>query len=256
MVQKNEKAVQSQGSRRLRELSFPNGNRSVTFRGTQQESRDQYLASYDSVEESKNDAWVNVMTSDDHDACVADLKRCVTFSDNMTVLDVGSGTGALCIALIRIPGLRITALEPSRAMSDLLESKPQLGSVSTVQGFCDHVDDESHFAAESFDLIASRQLANCLFDPLAAFRNWYFWLRPGGCVVVMDGLFDRHAWSGNWDGMVDKLPLSACQTTATVPYLLEQTGFRIDFVGLMDNTNALPSTRTQRYMVAATKPNT
>lgn len=108
--------------------------------------------------------------------------------------------------------------------------------------------------AESFDLIASRQLANCLFDPLAAFRNWYSWLRPGGAVVVMDGLFDRHDWSEKWEGVVDTLPLSACRTTATVPYLLENTGFRIDFVGLMDHTNALPSTRTQRYMVAATKP--
>jgi SAM-dependent methyltransferase len=226
----------------------------VTYRGTQQESRERYLATYDAEEASKYDAWVNAMASADHDACIADLNRCVTFSDNMAVLDAGSGTGALCLALVRISGLRIIALEPCLAMSDLLESKPELQYVSTVRGFCDHADDESHFDAESFDLIASRQLANCLFDPLAAFRNWHFWLRPGGSVVVMDGLFDRHDWSGKWDGVVDTLPLSACRTTATVPYLLEQIGFQIDFVGLMNYTNALPSTRTQRFMVAASKP--
>ncbi len=112
----------------------------------------------------------------------------------------------------------------------------------------------SHFRPDSFDLIASRQLANCLFDPLAAFRNWIHWLRPGGTMVVMDGLFDRDAWSGTWDGMVDTLPLSACRTTATVPYLLEQVGFHVDYVGPMVHTNELLSTRTPRYIVAATKP--
>ena len=168
--------------------------------------------------------------------------------------DAGSGTGALCLALVRIPGLRITALEPCSAMSDLLVSKPELARIATVSGFCDCDDDKSNFPADSFDLIASRQLANCLFDPLAAFRNWRHWLRPGGTVVVMDGLFDRDAWSGTWDGMVDTLPLSACRTTATVPYLLEQVSFHIDHVGPMVHTNELVSTRTPRYIVAATKP--
>ncbi len=225
----------------------------MTYRGTQQESRERYLASYDADEASKYDAWVNAMTSADHDACVADLHRCIAFRDDMDVLDAGSGTGALCLSLARIPGLRITALEPCSTMSDLLISKPELELVAIVRGFCDHVDDESHFGPDSFDLIASRQLANCLFDPLAAFRNWSYWLRPGGTVVVMDGLFDRDAWSGRWNGIVDTLPLSACRTTATVPYLLEQVGFRIDFVGPMTHTNELESTRTQRYIVAATK---
>jgi SAM-dependent methyltransferase len=136
---------------------------------------------------------------------------------------------------------------------DLLKSKPELRDIETVRGFCDSQDDVSHFKAATFDLIASRQLANCLFDPLAAFRNWHVWLKPGGVVVVMDGLFDRADWSGDWEGFVDSLPLSACRTTATIPYLMEHSGFRVDFVGMMDNTNALPSTRTKRFMVVATK---
>ncbi len=227
----------------------------MLYRGTQQESRERYLANYDVAGASEYDAWVADMTASDHDACIADLQRCITSCGEMSVLDAGSGTGALCLALVRIPELHITALEPCAAMIDLLESKPELQSVSTVPGFCDHIDDQSHFDTESFDLIVSRQLANCLFDPLAAFQNWHTWLRAKGVVVVMDGLFDRSAWSGKWDGIVDTLPLSACQTTATVPYLLEHAGFQIDFVGLMHHTNALPSTRTQRYMVVASKTN-
>lgn len=225
----------------------------MSFRVTQSESRKRYLSTYDAEEASEYDTWVTAMSAEDHDACVVDMSRCVTFSEEMTVLDAGSGTGALSLALVRIPSLRIIALEPCDAMSGLLKSKPELSGVSVVRGFCDHVDDHSHFTPNSFDLIASRQLANCLFDPLVAFRNWHSWLRHGGSVIVMDGLFDRGDWSGRWDGIVDTLPLSACRTTATVPYLLEQVGFRIDSVGLMDATNALSSTRTQRYIVTATK---
>ena len=225
----------------------------MPYRCSQQESRLRYLSTYDSEEASKYDAWVCAMTPADHDACVSDLKQHVTFYDEMSVLDAGSGTGALCLALIRLPGLRITALEPAEAMNDLLQSKPELKRVSPVRGFCDHPDDQAHFNAGAFDLVVSSLLVNCLYDPLAAFRNWHMWLRKGGNVVVMDGLFDRDAWTGRWDGMVDTLPLSACRTTATVPYLLEQTGFRINYVGMMEHTNALPSTTTQRYMVVATK---
>jgi SAM-dependent methyltransferase len=209
---------------------------------------------YDIEEASKYNTWVDAMHDADHDACISDLKRCVKFSDNMAVLDAGSGTGALSMALVRIPGLNVTALEPCTPMIDLLKAKPALSGVKIVQGFCDHEDDVSLFGSETFNLIASRLLVNNLFDPLAAFRNWKVWLRPGGSVVVMDGLFDRGGWAGEWSKFVDALPLSACQTTATVPYLLEQIGLHVEHVGLMDHTNAMPSTRTKRYMVVATKP--
>jgi hypothetical protein len=86
-----------------------------------------------------------------------------------------------------------------------------------------------------------------------AFKNWHRWLKAGGAVIVIEGLYDRPAWVGRWEEEVDLLPLSACRTTATVPYLLEQAGFNIDAVYYMNATNALPATRTQRYIVFASK---
>ena len=225
----------------------------MSYRGAQSESRERYLATYDASEASKCDDWVNALTPSDHESCIRDIKRSFQFTDGMDVLDAGAGTGALCLTLVRIGGLQVTALEPCLAMSELLKLKPELAGITTVNGFCDHADDQSHFSANSFDVVVSRQLLNCLFDPLAAFRNWYYWLRPGGVVVAMDGLFDRADWQSPWDGIVDTLPLSACRTTATVPYLLEQIGFRIKCARLMEATNSLPNTRTLRYIVTATK---
>lgn len=226
----------------------------MSFRASQSTLRERYLAMYAYDEALKYNAWVDSMSDADHEACVVDLSQCVKFSDRMAVLDAGSGTGALCLALVRIPGLEITALEPSAPMIELLRSRKVLSGVNTVQGFCDHSKDVTLFPAGTIDVIASRLLVNNLFDPLAAFRNWNTWLRPGGRVVVMDGLFGRSDWKGEWAGMVDHLPLSACQTIATVPYLLEEVGLVIEHVGPMEQTNALPSTKTQRYIVVARKP--
>jgi hypothetical protein len=99
----------------------------------------------------------------------------------------------------------------------------------------------------------SRQLVNGRFDPLTAFGNWHHWLSPGGVVVVIEGLYGRSAWTGIWQEEVDVLPLSACQGTATVPYLLEVAGFRVEAVQLMDAVNRRPCTRTPRYVVVARK---
>ncbi len=225
----------------------------MNFREDYIASRRRYLESYDAEEASKYDMWITSLTREDHIACLKDLSRCFRFSTGMTVLDAGAGTGALCLTLTLVQGLQITALEPCPAMLELLRAKPQLNDIATICGFCDHPDDKSHFTAGQFDVIASRQLVNCLFDPLAAFQNWHHWLCPNGKIIVMDGLFDRSDWSGRWGDLIDTLPLSACRTMATVPYLLEQSGFTVEFAGMMDAINQLPSTRTKRYMVLAAK---
>ena len=100
----------------------------------------------------------------------------------------------------------------------------------------------------------SRQLGNCLFDPLAAFENWHYWLKPTGAAILIDGLYGRSAWTGIWEEEVDALPLSACQTMATAPYLLEAAGFDVETVALMARANKRPSTMTTRYVTVARKP--
>jgi SAM-dependent methyltransferase len=223
----------------------------TSWRGTQAASRARAIALFD---EAEAECWAFSLPRETEDAYLADLARVVSFRDGMSVLDAGAGTGILCRILARLPGLLLTALEPTPAMLSKLRSTPELGDVATVEGFCDAPEDRGHFEAAQFDVIASRQLANGLFDPLAAFRNWHHWLKPGGAVVVIDGLFDRTAWAGKWEEEIDVLPLSACQTTALTPYLLETAGFTVEAVGRMDATNAVPPARVTRYVVVARKP--
>lgn len=223
----------------------------MRWRNTQAEARRRLLELFDADEVARYEGWIRQLTEADDAACLEDIARGFVFREGMTVLDAGAGTGALCKVLTRLAGLVVTALEPSPVMLATLKAKPELQHIKMVEGFCDAETDRDIFAAKTFDVIISRQLVNGLFDPLTAFRNWHHWLQPGGSVIVIDGLYDRSSWTGPWQQEVDVLPLSACRTTATVPYLLETAGFNVDNVYYMEATNSLPSARTPRYIVVA-----
>jgi ubiquinone/menaquinone biosynthesis C-methylase UbiE len=225
----------------------------MNWRGTQADSRLRYLAKFDAAEAERYDAMLGNPVPVEQDAYLADLATVVNLRAGQRVLDAGAGTGALSLILSRVPGLAITALEPAPEMLALLRSKPALREIATAAGFCDAPADRQLFEAGAFDVIASRQLVNGLYDPLTAFANWHHWLAPDGKLVVVEGLYDRSSWTGAWQSEIDTLPASTPATTALVPYLLETAGFQIAAVRMMAAVNALPSTRTPRYVVVAVK---
>jgi SAM-dependent methyltransferase len=135
-----------------------------------------------------------------------------------------------------------------------LRAKSDLQNVSIVQGFSDSSTDREQFESAEFDAIVSRQLGNALFDPLAAFKNWYDWLRPHGTVILIDGFYTKSSWGGDWESHSDILPLSACQSLSTLPYLLEISGFDVETAREMRAVNQRPSTRTKRFVVVARRP--
>jgi SAM-dependent methyltransferase len=222
-----------------------------SWRIDREESRARYLAKFDATGAADYHAAVGTLSEDDEQAYQSDLEALLPLSPGADVLDAGAGTGSLTSVLTRLPGVTVTALEPSPAMLAILRGNPRLRAVATVEGFCDALEDRRLFQRGRFDAIVSRQLANGLYDPLGAFANWAHWLKPGGAVLVIEGIYGRDAWTGAWSEEVDVLPLSACQGCATVPYLLEAAGFSVEAVGWMDAVNRRPATRTPRYAVLA-----
>lgn len=226
----------------------------MKWRSSRVESRARYLDKFDTAEAARYDETVGRLAPEDEAAYLADIADVFVFRDGMRVLDAGAGTGTLCRMLAPAFELALTALEPAPAMLARIEGDLETSEVRAINGFCDSADDRAHFEQGEFDVIVSRQLANCFYDPLAAFSNWFHWLKPGGTVLLIDGLYPRAAWTGIWEEEIDALPLSACQTMATIPYLLEAAGFEVHGASLMARANERPSTMTTRYLTLATKP--
>lgn len=74
----------------------------------------------------------------------------------------GAGTGTLCGILLRQTGLSVTALEPVPAMLAKLRGTAELQGATTLEGFCDSIEDRVLFPAGRFDAIVSRQLVDAV----------------------------------------------------------------------------------------------
>lgn len=225
----------------------------MAWRITQNQSRERYLEKYSAGEVDAYDKWVTSLSPEDNLEYLRDILEHSPLLAGQNVLDLGAGTGGLTAVLKLVEGIQLTALEPAPEMLKRLQAKPNLSGIHCVQAFCDHRCDQSIFPNDSFDVIASRQLFNGLFDPIAALENCWAWLKPNGQLIVTDGFYDRTSWTGVWEDEVDRLPLSACRNMAMIPYLMEQVGFKIEVVQPMQRTNQRPTTRTPRYIVVATK---
>lgn len=230
----------------------------ANWRMPQASHRRQWLERFDAQQASEYHEMLGVFDAQELEAWTADLvEACpaLSRSEPFDCLDLGAGSGAMSQLLCALGPHRVNALEPVPAMLDLLRSRPELASVQTRSGFCDHESDRAHYPGDSFDFMVGRQIANGLYDPVTAFRNARYWLRPSGKLLLIDGWYTRQAWQGVWESEVDQLPLSANQSVALVPYLLELSGFVVDWAGMMGRVNLLPRTRTPRYLVVASKPN-
>lgn len=226
----------------------------MTWRISQETSRKKYLDKYTPEEVEAYEKWVTIFSFEDNHAYLQDMLQHSVIAAGQNVLDMGAGTGGLTTVLKLIEGIQLTALEPSPEMLKRLQAKPNLNGVQCVEGFCDHRNDRELFPTDTFDVIASRQLFNGLYDPIAALENCMAWLKPNGQLIVTDGFYDRTAWTGVWEEEVDRLPLSACRNMAMIPYLMEQVGFNIAAVQPMRRTNERPVIRTPRYIVVGLKP--
>ena len=170
----------------------------MSWRSRQAESRRRYLTKFDAGEAQRYDALVGQLSPEDEAAYLADLTRVVELHAGAAVLDAGAGTGALTRLLARLPDCRSPrSSRHPRCWRDCApgtscRASPRRGLLRCRSGpqpvRCRRLRRRSSRGNSSMGL----------YDPLAAFRNWHHWLKPGGVVVVIEGLYGRSAWSGIW----------------------------------------------------------
>lgn len=101
-------------------------------------------------------------------------------------LDLASGTGVISHLLDGL-GFQVTGLDWSEAMLGRARAKAAArgARIRFIMGDAERTLEEP----ESYDVIVTRHLVWTLVDPLAAFRDWYSLLKPGGKLLIVDGDF-------------------------------------------------------------------
>jgi ubiquinone/menaquinone biosynthesis C-methylase UbiE len=197
---------------------------------------------------------------DEENAWQQDINELAVFQPGMRCLEVASGTGVLTRLLVEWagPNGHVTALDHAEQMLSKNKELLPSGWQDRVSFVCEDADTfQPDGADQQFELIACRQGVIFFADPLAVFGHWHRWLKDGGKVVILDGLWTRSEWVA-WENLIDQLPLSCIQTLATVPYLLRKAGFEIEKCQYMNRVNTWyrktqGESACSRYIIVASK---
>jgi len=112
--------------------------------------------------------------------------------DGMKVLDVGSGPGFYTeLLLLNLPNVHITALEVNTDLMSIAKDRLDKYDHSRVS-FKEGSIMKSGLKANSYDFVICRFVFQHLEDPIAAAKEIYKLLKPGGIVAIIDS--DRGLW--------------------------------------------------------------
>ncbi|MFB7851336.1 trifunctional class I SAM-dependent methyltransferase/NUDIX hydrolase/VOC family protein [Streptomyces sp. NPDC056053] len=101
------------------------------------------------------------------------------------VLDLGCGTGSLSL-LVAGQGHRVTALDRSPRMVE--QARAKLAGTGTGVLLGDAA--RPPVGRRQFDVILARHVVWLLPDPAAALRHWFGLLRPGGRLILIEGVWN------------------------------------------------------------------
>ena len=120
------------------------------------------------------------------------IKELIPDAPGRRALDVGTGTGQLAVYLARA-GFGVTGIDLAENMISLAAqyAADQKLFIDFKTGDAEALD----FGHDSFDAIVSRNLLWTLPSPHKALREWRRVLKPGGTLIVSDGLWMNITWA-------------------------------------------------------------
>ncbi len=160
----------------------------------------------------------------------------------LRILDVGCGTGAMGLILAEM-GHDVTGIDISEGMMDVGRKKNAARGLSMI--FQEGDAENPPFDDDSFDVVVNRHLLWTLPHPDIALASWKRVVRPKGCVIVIDGVWDdgktatqiRRRISTALGKVFDPLP-------APTPYAEEVSA-------ALPNLGGVPEAVARRYFIDA-----
>ncbi|MDD4254872.1 MAG: methyltransferase domain-containing protein [Methanofollis sp.] len=162
---------------------------------------------------------------------------------DLRVLDVGCGTGAMGLVLAEM-GHDVTGIDLSKGMMQVGEEKAAKQNLSMAFQVGDAEDPP--FEPGSFDVVVNRHLLWTLPHPDTALANWYRVLKPGGMVMVVDGVWD----DGRFGTRV-KRRISDTLAGLLDPHPHGEKGYDPGVREVLPNRGGVPEDAARRYLADA-----
>jgi 2-polyprenyl-3-methyl-5-hydroxy-6-metoxy-1,4-benzoquinol methylase len=129
----------------------------------------------------------------------AAIRRSVTLSPHMAVLDYGCGTGLLSLQLLPQVG-SLCGADSSPAMLEVMTGKIAAQGIANARTQFVDFEHGAH-ASGSYDLIVSSMVTHHVPDTAALFAEWFRLLNPGGQIAFADLDSEDGAFHGDNTGV-------------------------------------------------------
>jgi len=140
------------------------------------------------------------------------------------LLDIGCGTGRFAIPLAcSLEEFSVTGADASEKMLEQARQKPQAARVNwSLQNVC-----SQNFESGSFDVVFLSDLLHHIDDPVAALRECFRVLRPGGWLISKYGAMENIAHDPEHRFFPGTIEVDAARTPTEpmMAHWLEQAGF-------------------------------
>ncbi|MDR0438838.1 MAG: class I SAM-dependent methyltransferase [Methanocalculaceae archaeon] len=163
--------------------------------------------------------------------------------DNLSILDVGCGTGVMGMVLAEM-GHTVTGIDISEEMMNIGRKKAMFAHLSMIF----HHGDAEHppFMDNTFDVVINRHLLWTLPHLNNAIASWYRVLKPTGVVMVIDGVWD--------DGSVlsdvrRKMSFAFSRMFELHPH--GEKGYSTEICNVLPNRGGVPASEVHRYLEIA-----
>ena len=192
----------------------------------------------------------NVLSEAQHRAWL-DLLRDVAGPPPLRALDVGCGTGFLALRMAEL-GHTAVGIDLSEEMLATARRKV-VGTglpVTFERGDAEAPPEEG----APYDVIVERHVIWTLPQPRAALQAWRTLLKPGGLLILIEGIFEMSD-STIYPTLQAQLPLYGGRSGEELAAVLEAEGFaQTSIRPLMDAVLWLEEPKRPRFMVTGRRP--